>query len=47
MYNNQYLNYKSLWKDGRLLEAQLLRNLLNTEVKLKTICDETSCITYI
>ena len=51
MYNNQYYDswnylFISLWNNGNPPEAQLLRNLLNNNVKLKTVSDKSSCIYF-
>lgn len=46
MYNNQYYDNVSIWKYGNPPEAQLLRNLLNNNVKLKTVSDKSSCIYF-
>jgi hypothetical protein len=43
-YDNRYYNSSWSWKNGHPPEAQLLINLLDNNIKLNTICNNSSCI---
>jgi len=43
-YDNRYYNSSWSWKNGNPPEAQLLNNLLDNNIKLNTICNNSSCI---